>query len=38
MATLFRWPGGFDAFGGLRYMQRELERMMGRWPAFRTPS
>ena len=30
MATLFRWPGGLDPFGGLRYVQREMERLMGR--------
>lgn len=28
MAT-FRWPA-WDPFGGVRYMQRELERLMGR--------
>ena len=30
MATLFRWPSGLDPLASLRYMQRELERMMGR--------
>lgn len=29
MAT-FRWPGGWSPFGTMRYMQRELERLMGR--------
>lgn len=29
MAT-FRWPGGWDPFGTLRVMQRELDRWMGR--------
>ena len=28
--TTFRWPGGWGPFDGLRYMQRELERLMGR--------
>jgi len=31
MAT-FRWPSGFDPLSGLRYMQRELDRLMGRGP------
>lgn len=30
MATLFRWPGNWDPFAGLRVMQRELERLSGR--------
>jgi HSP20 family protein len=30
MAT-FRWPGGFDPFSTLRYVQREMERLTG-WP------
>ena len=30
MAALFRWPGSFDPFSGIRHMQRELERLMGR--------
>ncbi len=29
MTTLFRWPGGWDPFGTLRTMQRELERAAG---------
>ena len=28
--TSFRWPGGMDPFASLRYMQKELERLMGR--------
>lgn len=32
MATLFRWPSGFDAFASLRHMQREFERFFGRGP------
>jgi len=31
MAT-FRWPVGWDPFAGLRHVQRELERLTGRWP------
>ena len=30
MATLFRWPGNWDPFAGLRVMQRELERLGNR--------
>ena len=30
MTTLFRWPSGWDPFGTVRYMQREMERLMGR--------
>lgn len=30
MATLFRWPGNWDPFAGLRVMQRELERLSSR--------
>jgi len=30
MATLFRWPSGFDPFTSLRHMQREFERLWGR--------
>ncbi len=30
MATLFRWPGNWDPFAGLRVMQRELERLSNR--------
>jgi len=30
MTSLFRWPGGLDPFIGLRHVQRELERLMGR--------
>jgi HSP20 family protein len=30
MATLFRWPGNWDPFSGLRVMQRELERLSNR--------
>ena len=29
MAT-FRWPGGWDPFATVRFMQRELDRWMGR--------
>lgn len=29
MAT-FRWPGGLGSLAGLRFMQRELDRLMGR--------
>ncbi len=30
MTTLFRWPSGWDPVGTLRYMQREMDRLMGR--------
>lgn len=30
MATLFRWPSGFDPFTSLRQMQRDFERLFGR--------
>ena len=30
MTTLFRWPGGWDPFGTLRHVQRELDRLAGR--------
>ncbi len=30
MATLFRWPSGFDPFAPLRQVQREFERFFGR--------
>ena len=29
MTTLFRWPSGWDPVGTLRYMQREMDRLMG---------
>lgn len=29
---VFRWPGGWDPFGGLRAVHRELDRLMGRSP------
>ena len=29
MAT-FQWPGGWDPFGSLRYVQREMDRWVGR--------
>ncbi len=28
--ALFRWPGGWDPFGGLRHLQREMDRLVGR--------
>jgi len=30
MTTLFRWPSGWDPVPALRYMQREMDRLMGR--------
>ena len=30
MTTLFRWPSGWDPVGTLRYMQREMDRLVGR--------
>ena len=30
--ALFRWPEGWDPFGSLRYIQRELDRLVGRGP------
>jgi HSP20 family protein len=30
MTTLFRWPDGWDPVGTLRYMQREMDRLVGR--------
>lgn len=30
--AIFGWPGGFDPWGGLRYVSRELERLVGRSP------
>ena len=28
--AIFRWPGNLDPFASLRYVQRELENLMGR--------
>lgn len=28
--AIFRWPGGLDRFGGVRYLQQEMERLVGR--------
>jgi len=30
MTSLFRWPGGWDPFGTLRHVQREMDRLVGR--------
>ena len=30
--AVFRWPDSFDPFAGLRVMQREMERLVGRAP------
>ena len=30
MTRLFRWPTGWDPFGSLRHVQREMDRLLGR--------
>jgi HSP20 family protein len=30
MTSLFRWPSGWDPLGTVRYMQREMDRFLGR--------